>query len=617
MPSILSKPWSVADFENQRPHLTNFIKEKILPVLDDNHKRIIVRAPVKSGKREMVEYIAMRDLVKESFLTTDKGHRIHAFLSAWHRKADAEQRDELKGHNLFVCPINSESNVKKFKNWLKDQLKKNVEIVLHLDECDHGSGSKQILSKIWKDIRSNDRITNILYSATPEEVLFSGEVDDEYDDMVNEMMNEAAIIRYTPPTGYCGPREFLQAGLVIEAKPFFNKNATGYSLSKQGKEVISLFNQSYAKDRQRNVIILRLPYVLGSSENTKKDNKAFYQFLKNITSFPELSEFIIMADKDDKFGNIAGIIRQNIQWSEKTYWDSLTKDRPILIVIDQTSSRSTEWKCHDRLFATHEYRNSLVYSVASQAQERVNHYSQNYGGRMQKILIFGSVKVFQLSAEIINYKQYLHNEWKKKKIDKRRLDTDLPIYEIINSETGIQHPIHKQQMTENEADNILQELECAVEYAVSSRVKGNLKNVPEATSRFFPCDEKTFDSQRNKFTKALEEKDTKGVRKYPNINSDWNPQNPFINSNIQKEKLKLQSLPGIIRGEYKIFDYTKDIESTSGAGLGPETPRVTVCYKDGVSGVALRWQTGKYVEKDTMAAFNSMYGSSMTQPIIP
>ena len=605
MPFILSKPWSVADFENQRPHLTNFIKEKILPVLDDNHKRIIVRAPVKSGKREMVEYIAMRDK------TTDKGHRVHAFLSAWHRKADAEQRVELEKHNLSAFPINSESNVKKFKDWLKEQLKKNVEIVLHLDECDHGSGSKQILSKIWKDIRSNNRITNILYSATPEEVLFSGEVDDEYDDMVNEIMNEAAIIRYTPPPGYCGPREFLQAGLVIEAKPFFNKNATAYSLSKQGKEAISLFNQSYAKDRQRNIIVLRLPYVLGSSENTKKDNKAFYQFLKNIASFPELSEFIIMADKDDKFGNIAGIMRQNIQWSEKKYWDSLTKDKPILIVIDQTSSRSTEWKCHNRLFATHEYRNSLVYSVASQAQERVNHYSQNYDGEMQNILVYGSVKGFQLSAGIINYKQYLHNEWKKKKIDKRRTNTDLPIYEIINTVTGLQHPIHNQQMTENEADNILQELDCAVEYAVSSRVKGDLKNIAEAKSQFFPCDSMTFEAQKAKFEKIL--------NKYPNIDLTWLERchNPFLKSNAYMEKNNMEGkIPGIMRGEYMVYDYTKDIDPTPGAGLGPDTPRLTVCYKEGHLGVALRWQTGKYVEKNTMAAFNSMYGASMPSPVV-
>jgi hypothetical protein len=64
------------------------------------------------------------------------------------------------------------------------------------------------------------------------------------------------------------------------------------------------------------------------------------------------------------------------------------------------------------------------------------------------------------------------------------------------------------------------------------------------------------------------------------------------------------------------YDYTKDIEPTLGAGLGPETPRLTVCYKEDVLGVALRWQTGKFVEKNTLAAFNSMYGASMPPPVV-
>ena len=601
-----SKPWSVADFENQREHLTNFVKESILPLLDDNQcKRIIIRAPVKSGKREIVEYIAMRDI------TSNKGHRIHAFLSAWHRTADAEQRDELKEHNLSVFSINSETNVKKFKEWLKEQLKKNAEIVLHLDECDHGSGSKQILSKIWKDIRDSGKITNILYSATPEEVLFSGEVDDEYDDIVGELMQEGAIIRYTPPLGYCGPLQFLQAGLVKEAKPFFIKNITGYSLSKQGKELLSMFRESYKKDRNRNVIVLRLPYVFTISESTKKENKAFYQFLKNIGSFPELNDFIVMADKNDKFGNITGITKSNIHWSERNYWDLLSKDKPILIVIDQTSSRSTEWKCHDRIFATHEYRNSLIFSVASQAQERINHYSANYSGQMQKIIVYGSKKGFKLSAGIISYKDYLHVEWKKKKIDKRRLETDIPIYEIVNVDSGLQHTVYNQQMTENEADDILQELECSVEYAVSSRVKGGVKNLPEATSEFFPCNTDTFDGQRKKFEKVL--------KKYHDIDLVWieRCQNPFERSLTYMEKNKIEgNLPGIMRGEYKIFDYTKDIEPVPSAGLGRNAPRLTVCYKDGVLGVALRWQTGKIMEKNTLAAFNSMYGASIPPPVV-
>ena len=59
-----AKPWSVAVFQHLRPHMTNFVDNRIIPLLEDTEcRRIVVRAPVKSGKREMVEYIAMRDYV--------------------------------------------------------------------------------------------------------------------------------------------------------------------------------------------------------------------------------------------------------------------------------------------------------------------------------------------------------------------------------------------------------------------------------------------------------------------------------------------------------------------------------------------------------------------------
>ena len=99
------KPWSVAVFETQRTHMTNFVRSKILPKLEDALcRRVVVRAPVKSGKREMVEYIAMRDSVGEPT-------RKHAFISAWHRKADEEQRDELGGQNMAVFSVTSEKNL--------------------------------------------------------------------------------------------------------------------------------------------------------------------------------------------------------------------------------------------------------------------------------------------------------------------------------------------------------------------------------------------------------------------------------------------------------------------------------------------------------------------------
>ena len=296
------KPWPVATFETLRSHLTNFVREKILPLLNDSEcRRIIVRAPVKCGKREMVEYIAMRDAVAQPT-------RVHAFLSAWHRTADEEQRMELSTQNMKVFSITTEKKVQEIIKWLRTQLSQNKFIVLHLDECDHGSGSKQMLSKVWTAVRDDPRIKNILYSATPEEVLFSGEVDDEeHHAMMEDIIMAGVRVEYTPPdepkARYCGPKRFLDADLIHEALPFFHKEGDGYVLSAQGKEIMSNMRTAMATAPRRNLLVLRLSYSdLGGAQADKKRNKAIYQFLRNLNSFPELADTLIVVDKADDMG---------------------------------------------------------------------------------------------------------------------------------------------------------------------------------------------------------------------------------------------------------------------------------------------------------------------------
>ena len=117
-------PWSVNDFERERPHLVNFVKQQIFPLIDDdeNH-RITIRAPVKSGKREIVEYIAIRDMKSKN------SNRIHVFISAWHRKADEIQRKELGAHNLKVFSIISDEKAKECLNFILEELHNDKRII--------------------------------------------------------------------------------------------------------------------------------------------------------------------------------------------------------------------------------------------------------------------------------------------------------------------------------------------------------------------------------------------------------------------------------------------------------------------------------------------------------
>jgi hypothetical protein len=556
-----AKPWSVAVFERERPHLTNFVRTHISPLLENDVKRILVRAPVKSGKREMVEYMAMRDKNAEK--------RVHAFISAWHRSADSEQRDELETQNLTVFSIINDAQVASFVEWLHDHLEKNKDIVIHLDECDHGSGESQKLSNIWKHIRNDLQITTILYSATPEEVMFS----EELETVIDDFMESHPPILYTPPAGYCGPARFLQEGLVHDARPFFTKDG----LSDQGKEIIGDMRESMQADPSRNILILRLTY------GGKKDTKAIHLFLKNLSQFKELSDFTVIVDKPDKvIKSSHPILKQDIEWSSKHYWDFMTKERPILIVHDQTATRSTEWSCHDRVFATHDYRESVAFVTVSQAQERVNHYEQKYGG-FQPIRVYGHKKTFMLSAGQIGYDVYLKNPWTKHKVYKTEA------YTIRKADTKMVHPLHKGQYTEEHANEILQMLHSYVDVSVSSRVIGVLEDVPAVDSVFIPCNK---EDDINDLVASL------------NIKT----RNKFNNSFNKSEKV------GKIDGQYqgylrvwKVFTYQEVVEEPRW-GL-KEMDRITVCYYNGVLGVGLRYQTGETEQKNTLKSKSSIYKS--------
>jgi len=96
---LAMKPWNVAQFEEYRSSTTDFVRDQLVRLINDPRcKTIVVIAPVKCGKREIVEYTAMRDKCENS-------PRHHIFISAWHRTADETQREELRHHNMTVHSI--------------------------------------------------------------------------------------------------------------------------------------------------------------------------------------------------------------------------------------------------------------------------------------------------------------------------------------------------------------------------------------------------------------------------------------------------------------------------------------------------------------------------------
>jgi len=461
---VSEKPWSVHQFEANRPHMTQFVNTRVVPLLNEmsetKKNKLLIHGQVKVGKREIVEYISVRDC--------ETSTRFHVFISAFHRTADEPQREELAAHGLGVFSINSALCRDEAKCFIQEKLATDdsLIVVIHWDECDYGTGHRQNLSDMYHTFKQDPRVFNILYSATPEEMLYSSELGykNQDDGLIADFYQKGVVIKYIPPEGYCGAEKFLDEKLVKQALPWFEWNENGIVLSEQAKEILAdaeVYNYIVADEikaaidgrkneieeakknkdykrakkieeeaaghiKRRNIIILRLSYSINNddvedcahSDDEENSTPAIYEFLKESQHVEDLENVHIIADKPDskKLKKLDNLKSETVQWSKRKYFDLLPTDKIVLIVHSQTSTRSTEWACHDRVFAVHDYRKRRTFNTLAQAQLRAAHYSQNYGGTFQPITIYGDVKTIEFAAGRISCAKYLRDEWVTRKI---------------------------------------------------------------------------------------------------------------------------------------------------------------------------------------------------------
>jgi len=475
---------------------------------------------------------------------------------------------------------------------MQQQIRVGRELRVHLDECDHGTGSRQLLSPIWRYIRDRDDVKAILYSATPEEASLSADFSDESDEEdFNEMIGEfedenvSVIVRYEPTAQFCGPAKFLSEGLVFNATPAYDTIDGRVQLTDQFKQIISDLRESLLDPnpliRKRNIIILRL-----SSGGKTKANRAIHIFTQHLSEFPELNGFHKCVDKDDGTG---GRCEEKIQWSNKDWWEGKTKDIPILIVHDQTSSRSTEWACHDRVFATHDFRESVVYATVSQAQERVNHYTGSKYPVFQSIRVYGHLPSFQLSAGQIGYTTYMTPMHKIKKITVNGAD----VFRIVEISSGGVIQPYVEYTNKRDAEYKLMEIGSHAEPKLSQRVKGSAKETVVCESEFIPCNSETFDSIAKPEMRRKLGDDTRVIH------------NPFDPTRMTEDGKYM----GVLRSEWRVFDYDEDIKDSAYGFFIRDINikiRLTVCYKNGVEGIG--WRIPRRTRpKNTLTTKGSMY----------
>ena len=612
------KPWSVDYFEQARPHMTGWVKNNLLPCINGpGHSKISVKAPVKSGKREMAEYAAQRDSVIGNAQV-----RVHAFVTSWHRTADADQRTELGHQNLTVFSTTNHKTVEMCKTWIRSQLSQRKIVVIHLDECDYGSGPFQMLSNIWYFIRdiSEGVVKVILYSATPEEVIYASAME-SVDDQQRELLNELLVTKqltYTPPAGYCGSARFISEGLVQNAIPFFERKGVGsggvarYQISEQGCKILEEFHVALQANRRRNFIVLRLSY---SDGGIKTEHKSFHKFINNLDTFPELAGFSVIFDKgagsNFKKSTIVRSRAAPIEWSDPLYWDDLAEGRKFMIVIDQKSTRSTEWVCHDRIYCTHDFRNTVQYTTVSQAQERVNHYTQRYDNTFQPIKVYGHLPTFQLSAGIRSHDDYFQKEWERRKVDARVSgDTELYVVRECVSPKRRHPDCPEIGMSPEDSTRLLQRLGCCADTSISPRVTGNPKQVPEYEGHWYAASKETWPTVWEEHCTCLQ---IAGITRS-------NVRNPFANA--EANKCENGRWKGQHRGWHvlKWNCATKQLFNIDAVSEDPKRiedlgstggERNKVCYNENDElGVLIVRPTGNHVIKNQLVSVNTMYSAN-------
>ena len=682
------KPWSVADFQNHRSNITEFVDSKIRPLIESHDyevRRVLIHGEVKSGKREIVEYIARRDHGSEI--------REHIFISAFHRKADESQRRELEQHNLKVFSIISVEVAKEALRYINERVSQGKKIILHADECDYGTGSRQSLKSIYSRIKENTNIITILYSATPEEVLFSQDItqNEEDENFIGGIYEQGIQLYYIPPETYCGAKKFLDEGLVENAVPFFKKEDGIYMLSTQGRQIITdakenlrtsimqkaqatylyhkYINENNISEAEkyekiynkkiRNVIVLRLTYKTYRSSqriSQRSNNRSIEEFLNNSHLFPELADVNIIADKSDlsKYtNNNQNISFETVNWSNRSYWDNKQSDKLIMIVHEQTSTRSTEWEFHDRVFAAHDYRPTVSYGTIAQAQLRVAHYSSKYG-EFQSIRVYGHLKTFQMAAKEITFIEYLNDDWQKKQVIRDHwmvddsvkykhnngwvnaiisayneddtynlsfIQNDLLItktnirksnikkdsenkkFNIINTKTGEIHPEYSEEYNDAIAEKILDDLGCNIKTDLSSRVKGKAKITLKIETLFIKCDE-------NDIVMKIETHIKNNMQLPEDVRN-----HRFITSSLFDHYIVCEDgqrrCTGTLRFLRKIYTYEKMKKPEKwGFSLFDTGPRMTVCYDGEDLGVCLRYnRNGELEEVTTLSCYKSMFQS--------
>ena len=335
-----------------------------------NGKHVGIEAECKSGKRQILEAIHLMIIINHYSNIPDKRKKVprSVFVTGLNRKDIKPQIEEQeKDYGILSVSTCHSRLLGEIINILNDK-SNDGSIYIHIDECDYAAGNKQSLSKIYTadEIRipkNKNRIKFITYSASPEELKFSGINKDDWQ-----------FHKFIPNKSWFGPQKYKDNGLIYKPSIFFDGN----EITKHGEDIIKDVLKNCLSDKidikQRNVIVVRDTARKNLAKIRSKINSLSKKYNCDIHVFDQMTGF---------------------EWGDKKKWAELGREsilddnmnhmyykfKPVIIFISQICTRSTEI-CplgHRKIYAWHDARflkDKKAYNTLLQAIGRVNHYTQ-------------------------------------------------------------------------------------------------------------------------------------------------------------------------------------------------------------------------------------------------
>lgn len=341
---MASHPRPIEWFNDERPEVYDFC-QTIKETIEDSKKHIIIWAPVKCGKRIIVECTTL--VIPEY---------THIYLCSLNRKDVKTQKDELEQYGISLRCIYNDKEAEEAIKEIKYLLSLGKQLIIHFDECDYGSGKKQKMSKIFQEVKNIEKIIKLYYSATPEEAVYSNLTE----------RNDYELLEFTPPDSYRGAHYFLENNLVFDGEVAFEKIEGRIYFTDHGKNVL---RDSIKPNR--NIGVFRNTNTKISGDLLKANKENLEHEIARL-GIDERQITIKIVDANDSF-----------DWEDEEIRNGyiLNIGKIFIFIINQTCGRGTDlngW--HHRLAFWHDPRlhNKSNLNTLLQAMFRIVYYSTNY-----------------------------------------------------------------------------------------------------------------------------------------------------------------------------------------------------------------------------------------------